>query len=287
MAFSVSATSRAARGTEQHGKEYFFLSPTEFRAKIKEEAFLEYEEVYKDTYYGTLKSVVEEMVGAGRNVVFDVDVVGGINIKKFYGDRALSVFIMPPGLETLRERLISRGTDAMEVINKRLAKAEYEISFAQKFDVIIRNEVLETAEEEALKEAKDLIKKLDEGAKFEELAKENSDDGTASEGGLYANFTKTQVVTEFWDASIALKDGEYSKTPVKTQYGYHIILRISQEKKPSLDDALDTVKEALVEEKMKETNASLKVWAKLRKQYNINIYDTDINRIYRSTTNNY
>lgn len=146
---------------------------------------------------------------------------------------------------------------------------------------------IKTAEEEALKEAKDLIKKLDEGAKFEELAKENSDDGTASEGGLYANFTKTQVVTEFWDASIALKDGEYSKTPVKTQYGYHIILRISQEKKPSLDDALDTVKEALVEEKMKETNASLKVWAKLRKQYNINIYDTDINRIYRSTTNNY
>lgn len=150
MAFSVSATSRAPRGTEQHGKEYFFLSPTEFRAKIKEEAFLEYEEVYKDTYYGTLKSVVEEMVGAGRNVVFDVDVVGGINIKKFYGDRALSVFIMPPGLETLRERLINRGTDAMDVIDKRLAKAEYEISFAQKFDVIIRNEVLETAEEEAL-----------------------------------------------------------------------------------------------------------------------------------------
>ncbi len=151
MAFSVSATSRAPRGAEQHGIEYFFLSPEEFRSKIKEEAFLEYEEVYKDTYYGTLKSVVEDMVDAGRNVVFDVDVVGGTNIKKFYGDRALSVFIMPPGLDTLRERLISRGTDTMEVIDKRLAKAEYEISFARKFDVIIRNEILETAEKEALK----------------------------------------------------------------------------------------------------------------------------------------
>ena len=151
MAFSVSATSRAPRGSEQHGTEYFFLTPDEFRAKISEEAFLEYEEVYKDTYYGTLKSVVEEMVDAGKNVVFDVDVVGGVNIKKYYGDRALSVFIMPPGLDTLRERLVSRGTDTMEVIAKRLAKADYEISFAQKFDVIIRNEILETAEEEALK----------------------------------------------------------------------------------------------------------------------------------------
>ena len=151
MAFSVSATSRAPRGAEQHGKEYFFLSPSEFRAKISEEAFLEYEEVYKDTYYGTLKSVVEEMVSAGKNVVFDVDVVGGVNIKKFYGDRALSVFIMPPGLDALRERLISRGTDTMEVIEKRLAKAEYEIGFAHKFDVIIKNEILEKAEEEALK----------------------------------------------------------------------------------------------------------------------------------------
>lgn len=151
MAFSVSATSRAPRGAEQHGKEYFFLSPSEFRTKISEEAFLEYEEVYKDTYYGTLKSVVEEMVSAGKNVVFDVDVVGGVNIKKFYGDRALSVFIMPPCLDALRERLVSRGTDTMEVIEKRLAKAEYEISFAHKFDVIIKNEILEKAEEEALK----------------------------------------------------------------------------------------------------------------------------------------
>lgn len=149
------------------------------------------------------------------------------------------------------------------------------------------DEQITAAEKDALNKAKDLIKKLDKGSKFEELAKENSADSTASDGGLFANFTKSQVVSEFWDASVALKDGEYSKTPVKTQYGYHIILRVSQEDKPKLDDVLDTVKKNLVSEKMSEDNASLKVWAKIRKQYNINIYDTDINSIYKSTTNNY
>lgn len=143
------------------------------------------------------------------------------------------------------------------------------------------------AEATALAKAKELIKKLDDGANFEDLAKENSDDGTASDGGLYANFTKSQVVKEFWNASVALKDGEYSKTPVKTQYGYHVILRVSQENKPKLDAVLDTVKDGLVTEKMKEDNASLIVWSKLRKQYNMNIYDDDINSIYKNTVSNY
>lgn len=137
LAFSCSATSRPPRGTEQHGVEYFFLSPEEFRTRIANDEFLEYEEVYKDRYYGTLKSQVEAQLAAGQNVVFDVDVVGGCNIKKYYGDRALSVFIQPPSVEELRKRLVGRGTDAPEVIEARVAKAEYELTFAPKFDKII------------------------------------------------------------------------------------------------------------------------------------------------------
>ena len=112
LAFSISATSRPPRGEEKHGVEYFFLSPDEFRQRISNNEFLEYEEVYKDRYYGTLKAQVEKQLEAGQNVVFDVDVVGGCNIKKFYGDRALSLFIQPPCVEELRRRLIGRGTDA-------------------------------------------------------------------------------------------------------------------------------------------------------------------------------
>ena len=137
LAFSISATSRPPRGTEQHGVEYFFLTPEEFRCRIENNEFLEYEEVYKDRYYGTLKAQVEKQLEAGQNVVFDVDVVGGCNIKKFYGDRALSLFIQPPCVEELRRRLIGRGTDAPEVIEHRVAKAEYELSFASKFDKVI------------------------------------------------------------------------------------------------------------------------------------------------------
>lgn len=130
--------------------EYFFLSPEEFRTRIANDEFLEYEEVYKDRYYGTLKSQVEAQLASGQNVVFDVDVVGGCNIKKFYGDRALSVFIQPPSVEELRKRLIGRGTDAPEVIEARVAKAEYELTFAPKFDKVIVNDDLEKAKAEAL-----------------------------------------------------------------------------------------------------------------------------------------
>lgn len=150
LAFSISATSRAPRGTEQHGVEYFFLTPEEFRSRIENNEFLEYEEVYKDRYYGTLKAQVEKQLEAGQNVVFDVDVVGGCNIKKFYGDRALSVFIQPPSVEELRRRLEGRGTDAPEVIESRIAKAEFELSFAPQFDRIIVNDNLETAKAETL-----------------------------------------------------------------------------------------------------------------------------------------
>ena len=150
LAFSISATSRPPRGQEQHGVEYFFLTPEEFRQRIADNEFLEYEEVYQDRFYGTLKSQVENQLNAGQNVIFDVDVVGGCNIKQFYGDRALSVFIQPPSIEELRHRLEGRGTDAPDVIESRIAKAAYELSFAPKFDVVIINDDLETAKAEAL-----------------------------------------------------------------------------------------------------------------------------------------
>ena len=159
LAFSISATSRSPRGSEQHGVEYFFLSPEEFRQRIDNDEFLEYEEVYKDRFYGTLKAQVEKQLEAGQNVVFDVDVVGGCNIKKFYGDRALSVFIQPPSLEILRQRLEGRGTDEASVIESRLAKAEFELGFACKFDVVIINDDLEEARDRALKILKEFLDK--------------------------------------------------------------------------------------------------------------------------------
>ena len=145
LAFSISCTSRAPRGTEQNGVEYFFLSPEEFRQKIADGEFLEYEEVYTDRFYGTLKSQVETQSQAGQTVVFDVDVKGGVNIKRHYGPRALSIFIQPPSVEALRSRLTGRGTDAPEVIEQRLARAEYELSFAPQFDTVIINDDLEQA----------------------------------------------------------------------------------------------------------------------------------------------
>ncbi|MBQ7441358.1 MAG: guanylate kinase [Prevotella sp.] len=150
LAFSISCTSRAPRGTEQHGVDYFFLTPEEFRQRIENDEFLEYEEVYENRFYGTLKQQVEDQLAAGDNVVFDVDVKGGINIKKFYGERALSVFIQPPSIEELRRRLEHRATDAPEVIEQRLSKAAYEMTFADQFDKILVNDQLEVAEQEAL-----------------------------------------------------------------------------------------------------------------------------------------
>ncbi len=157
MAFSISATSRPPRGEEKHGVEYFFLTPEEFKERIANDEFLEYEEVYENRFYGTLKSQVENQLNAGQNVVFDVDVVGGCNIKRFYGDRALSVFIQPPSIEELRRRLEGRGTDAPEVIESRIAKAEYELGFAPKFDVVIVNDNLETAKAEALRVIREFL----------------------------------------------------------------------------------------------------------------------------------
>ena len=157
LAFSISATSRPPRGTEQHGVEYFFLTPEEFRCRIENNEFLEYEEVYKDRYYGTLKEQVEKQLKEGQNVVFDVDVVGGCNIKKFYGDRALSVFIQPPSVDELRCRLEGRGTDAVSYTHLTLPTAEYELSFAPQFDCVIVNDDLETAKAEALKVIKKFL----------------------------------------------------------------------------------------------------------------------------------
>ena len=157
LAFSISATSRAPRGTERDGVEYFFLTPDEFRRRIEAGEFLEYEEVYKDRFYGTLKSQVEKQLADGQNVIFDVDVMGGCNIKQFYGDRALSVFIQPPSIEELRHRLEGRGTDAPEVIESRLAKAAYELTFAPKFDRVIVNDDLEKAKAEALQVITDFL----------------------------------------------------------------------------------------------------------------------------------
>ena len=157
LAFSISCTSRPPRGTEQNGVEYFFLTPEEFRERIDNDEFLEYEEVYEGRFYGTLKAQVERQLEAGQNVVFDVDVKGGVNIKKFYGDEAMSIFIQPPSIAELRKRLEGRGTDAPEVIDQRIARAEFELTFANQFDKIVVNDDLAQAEQDALKLVKDFI----------------------------------------------------------------------------------------------------------------------------------
>lgn len=159
LVFSVSCTSRAPRGTERNGIDYFFLSPDEFRQKISKGEFLEYEEVYQDKFYGTLKSQVDSQANRGENVVFDVDVKGGCNIKKYYGNRALSVFIQPPSVEELRRRLLGRATDAPEVIEQRLSKAAYELTFADRFDKVIVNDDLAVAKAEAYQIVSDFLKK--------------------------------------------------------------------------------------------------------------------------------
>ena len=156
--FSVSCTSRAPRGEEKDGVEYFFLTPEAFKEKIANGEFLEYEEVYENRFYGTLKAQVERQREAGQNVVFDVDVKGGVNIKRHYGGEALSLFIQPPSVEELRRRLEGRGTDAREAIEQRLAKAEYELTFASQFDHVIVNDDLEAAKQETLQTVQDFLK---------------------------------------------------------------------------------------------------------------------------------
>lgn len=158
LRFSISATSRLPRGEEKNGVEYYFLKPGEFRERIANNEFLEYEEVYTDKFYGTLKSEVDRILGEGKNVVFDVDCIGGLNIKNIYGEQALSIFVMPPSVEVLRERLEKRGTDTPQVIESRLAKAEYEMSFAPRFDVVVCNDDYDRAKEEVLKLVSDFIK---------------------------------------------------------------------------------------------------------------------------------
>lgn len=151
LSFSISATSRLPRGEEKHGVEYYFLTPNEFRVRIDNDEFLEYEEVYADRFYGTLKSEVDERLQRGENVILDVDVKGGMNIKKIYQDKALSVFIQPPSIEELRNRLQKRATDSPEVIQQRIAKAAEELTYAPQYDVVVTNDDLTKAQEEAFK----------------------------------------------------------------------------------------------------------------------------------------
>ena len=160
LEFSISATSRAPRGQEQHGVEYYFFSADEFRKLIAEDSFVEYEEVYAGSFYGTLKSEVDRIWAKGHTIIFDIDVQGGVNLKKFFGEKALSVFIQAPSVEILRERLIGRGTDTDEAIERRVAKAASEMEFAEgKFDYVLINDDLQTAKAEADKVIGDFLRK--------------------------------------------------------------------------------------------------------------------------------
>lgn len=156
--FSISATSRAPRGEEQHGKEYYFFSTEEFRQMIADDRFVEYEEVYSGSFYGTLRSEVERIWAKGNIIIFDIDVQGGVNLKRIFGDQAFSIFIQAPSVDVLRERLIGRATDSMEAIEKRVAKAASEMEFAAgKFDYVLINDDLQTAFAEAEKAVNEFI----------------------------------------------------------------------------------------------------------------------------------
>lgn len=157
LGFSISATSRKPRGEEQHGREYFFLTEEEFRRNVEKGNFVEWEEVYAGVCYGTLVSEVERITGSGRNLIMDVDVKGGLNIKKRFGDEALTIFIMPPDKETLEKRLRNRGTDSEETILKRLHKSEYEMEHAPQFDCVVVNDNLKTAVKEVESKIKNFI----------------------------------------------------------------------------------------------------------------------------------
>lgn len=145
LSFSVSATTRPRRGEEVNGVDYYYKTVDEFKQMIADDQLVEYQEVYEGRYYGTPKSEVERITGLGRNVVLDLDVLGGLNVKRMYGDRALAIFIQPPSVEVLRQRLIGRGTDSMEDIMARVNKAEFEISIGPQFDYTVINDDLETA----------------------------------------------------------------------------------------------------------------------------------------------
>ena len=145
LEFSVSATSRQPRGTEQNGKDYYFLSGEEFDRKVAEDAFVEWEEVYAGTKYGTLRSELERIWAEGHTILFDVDVKGGVRLKDIFGSDALSIFVMPPSIEELRNRLVGRATDSPEKIEQRIAKADEELGYAEKFDLVVVNDDLEEA----------------------------------------------------------------------------------------------------------------------------------------------
>lgn len=150
LGFSISASTRDKRGrSEQHGKDYYFLTPEEFKSKIDAEEFIEWEEVYAGNFYGTLKSEIQRIWDEGKNVIFDVDVKGGMNLKKYFGDKALAVFVKVPSMEVLKERLLDRGTESEESLSRRIFKAKFEMSFQDKFDVVLVNEELEKSLKEA------------------------------------------------------------------------------------------------------------------------------------------
>jgi guanylate kinase len=149
LAFSISATSRKLRGTEEDGVDYYFISSKEFKKQIKEKAFVEWEEVYHNTYYGTYKKEIERIINQGNNIVFDIDVVGGVNIKKQFPKETLSIFVKPPSVEELEKRLRNRKTDSEEKIQERIAKATEELSYESEFDVVVINDNLDQAREEA------------------------------------------------------------------------------------------------------------------------------------------
>ena len=157
--FSISATSRQPRGEERNGIDYFFLTAEEFRQKVAENAFVEWEEVYNGTCYGTLRSEMERIWAKGNVIIFDVDVMGGINLKRIFGERACSIFIKAPSVEALRERLIGRGTDSAETIEKRVAKAEFELSKASEFDFVVVNDILDNAVAETEQIITDFLKR--------------------------------------------------------------------------------------------------------------------------------
>ena len=157
--FSISATSRQPRGEERDGVDYFFLTQDEFRQKVAENAFVEWEEVYNGTCYGTLRSEMERIWAKGNVIIFDVDVMGGINLKRIFGERACSIFIKAPSVEALRERLIGRGTDSAETIEKRVAKAEFELSKASEFDFVVVNDILDNAVAETEQIITDFLKR--------------------------------------------------------------------------------------------------------------------------------
>ena len=156
--FSISATSRQPRGTEQHGVDYYFLTQEEFAEAVAADQFVEWEEVYKGTCYGTLRSEMERIWAKGNVIIFDVDVMGGINLKHIFGENACSIFIKAPSVEALRERLIGRGTDSMETIEKRVAKAEFELSKAGEFDFVLVNDSLDEAVEHTEQIIRDFLK---------------------------------------------------------------------------------------------------------------------------------